>query len=387
MKKVAVLGISGSVGDSTLKVLRRFSKDFQLTAFSVHTNWKKAEELILEFKPELVCISSPNSESRSLGAKYKNTKIIYGEEGLSEIASHPSVDILVTAVVGSIGVVPTIEAIKCNKDIAIANKETLVTFGPVINHLLKTSKSKLLPVDSEHNALFQLLETKKPSEISAITLTASGGSFRDLPIEQLPHVTIAQALKHPTWTMGPKITVDSAGLVNKGLEVIEAHFLFGYSYDHIEVVIHPESIVHGLIETVDGAVLAYASHPDMIFPVAHSLFYPQEIPELLIELKPFSWKSLSFREPDQSRYPALKLAYEAGRTGYTAPAIFNAANEVAVDLFLREQISFIQIPDIISDAIHTMNISKSLDLENFMSADQAARRFVLEKYNKGVALC
>jgi 1-deoxy-D-xylulose-5-phosphate reductoisomerase len=387
MKKVAVLGISGSVGESTVKVLRRFPRDFQLTAFSVHKNWKKAEEYILEFNPDLVCISSPDLESRSLGSKYKNTKIVYGEEGLNEIATSSNVDILVTAVVGATGVIPTIEAIKSNKDIAIANKETLVTFGPVINHLLRTSKSKLLPVDSEHNALFQLLESKKSSEISTITLTASGGSFRDLPIDQLPHVTIAQALKHPTWTMGPKITVDSAGLVNKGLEVIEAHFLFGFSYDQIEVVIHPESIIHGLIETTDGAVLAYASHPDMIFPVAHSLFYPQVVPELLIERKPSSWKNLSFREPDHSRYPALNLAYEAGRTGYTAPAIFNAANEVAVELFLKEHISFIQIPDIISDAIHSIPISKSLDLENFMSADQAARRFVLEKYNKGVAIC
>jgi 1-deoxy-D-xylulose-5-phosphate reductoisomerase len=387
MKKIAVLGISGSVGDSTLKVIRKFPSNFKLVAFSVHKNWKKAEELIAEFKPELVCISSPDSESRTLGKNIHKTKIVYGEEGLNEIASLNSMDVLVTAVVGAAGILPTIEAIRNNKDIAIANKETLVTYGPIINYLLKFSNSKLIPVDSEHNALFQLLESKPKSSIRSITLTASGGSFRNLPLEQLSSVTVAQALNHPTWSMGPKITIDSAGLVNKGLEVIEAHYLFHFPYDQIEVVIHPESIVHGLIETIDGAVTCYASHPDMIYPVAHSLFYPEIVPELLIERKPFSWKTLNFQSPDLNRFPALGLAYSAGKAGGTRPAIFNGSNEIAVDLFLKEKISFIQIPEIIHEAMDHIPTIQSNELGDFREADQNARNFVLKKYNNGVAIC
>jgi 1-deoxy-D-xylulose-5-phosphate reductoisomerase len=385
MKNIAVLGISGSVGESTVKVLRQFSKNFRLTAFSVHSNWKRAEELIKEFKPDLVCISESQDGRKPLGDSIAGTRIVYGEEGMEEIASHPKVDCIVTAVVGAVGVKPTIVAIQAGKEIAIANKETLVTFGPLINHLLTSSPSKLIPVDSEHNALFQLLESKKKESIRSIILTASGGSFRNLPIEKLPYVTVEQALKHPTWTMGPKITVDSAGLVNKGLEVIEAHFLFGYSYDQISVVIHPQSIIHGLVENIDGAVEAYASHPDMIFPVAHSLFYPEYVPELLIERRPFSWKELSFLEPDDNRYPALALAYQAGRKGGTAPAIFNAANEMACSLFLEEKISFIDIPMLLAKALDQLTVDYPRDLEGYLYADKEARDFVSNHYQSSLS--
>ncbi|WCL48731.1 1-deoxy-D-xylulose-5-phosphate reductoisomerase [Leptospira sp. GIMC2001] len=387
MKNLTILGVSGSVGESTLKVLRQFPNHFRLTAISVHNNWKKAEEIIQEFQPSFVCFSNPTPEIRAFGATIGHTKILYGSEGLDEISSLPEVDIVVTAIVGAIGVAPTIAAIRAGKDIAIANKETLVTFGPLINDLLSKSKSRMVPVDSEHNALFQLIDRTPKENIRSLILTASGGSFRDLPIEKLPYVSVKEALNHPTWSMGPKITVDSAGLINKGLEVIEAHFLFGFSYDNIEVVIHPESIIHGLVENIDGAVIAYASQPDMIFPIAHSLFYPNPVPDLLIERKPYSWKSLNFRNPDPDRYPGLAIAYKAGRLGGTAPAIFNASNEVACELFLQEKIPFIAIPTIIQNALDSIPIEHPKDLDGYLDADLSARNFVRNHMIEGVLPC
>jgi len=387
MKKVCILGASGSVGDSTLRLIRKFPENFKLTAISVHSNWKKAEEIILEFQPELVCISNPNSEARSLGRSCRNTHILYGMEGLDEIASSDSVDIVVTAIVGSVGVRPTVAAIQANKDIAIANKETLVTFGPYINSILKNSGSRMIPVDSEHNALFQLLERKPRNSVKNLILTASGGAFRDYPLERLKDVTVSQALMHPTWSMGPKITVDSAGLINKGLEVIEAHFLFGFDYENIEVVIHPQSIVHGMIESLDGSITAYASYPDMIFPIAHALFYPDSVPDILVESKPASWKNLEFRSPDLKRYPGLELSYKAGKIGGTATAIFNASNEMACRLFLQEKISFTDIPEIIALTLDSLPVEYPSDLEGFIQADQSAREFVAVKYNRGAIVC
>jgi 1-deoxy-D-xylulose-5-phosphate reductoisomerase len=383
MNGVCVLGISGSVGQSTLKALRLFREDFSLVSFSVHSNLELAKSLIQEFQPEMVCITS-ESLVGALGDKIGNSRIVYGADGLDEIVSLIKVDTVVTAIVGAIGARPTIAAIKAKKKIAIANKETLVTFGPFINRLVAEYNVIMVPVDSEHNALFQLLEKEDRSNVRAITLTASGGSFRDLPIEELPNVSIKQALNHPTWTMGPKITVDSAGLVNKGLEVIEAHFLFGFSYDEIEVVIHPESLTHGIIETLDGACLQYTSHPDMIFPVAHALYYPSKTPKLLAERKPFSWKELHFRSPDPIRYPALNLAYQAGRAGGAAPAIFNASNEIAVELFLEERIPFVQIPRIIEESLNQIQNTNPMDWEGYLEKDKEARSFVRGKYSKGV---
>lgn len=382
MKRVGILGISGSVGESTLRVLRQFKNEFHLTAFSVHNNWKKAEELIYEFSPETVCISNPTSQAKALGTKINKTKIIYGEQGLEEIASYPGVDILLIAIVGSVGVKPAVQAIRNGKDLAIANKETLVTFGPFIQKLLQVSKSKIIPVDSEHNALFQILEGRNTESIQSIILTASGGALREYPIEKLKFVTVQEALKHPTWSMGPKITIDSAGLVNKGLEVMEAHFLFGMDYNKIHVVIHPQSIIHGMVEMVDGAIFAYASHPDMAFPIAHSLFYPKSIPGLIKESKPTSWKKLEFYEPDSSRYPALKLAYEAGRKGGTATAIFNAANEEACGLFLQEKIQFLEIPELIQKSLESIPTEYPNELEGYLYADQVARDFVRTHYLK-----
>lgn len=383
MNGVCVLGISGSVGQSTLKVLRQFQEDFKLVSFSVHSNLELAKTLMLEFQPEIVCLTAENLRG-TLGDRFGSTRIVYGEQGLDEIVTLSEVDTVVTAIVGAVGAKPTISAIKARKKIAIANKETLVTFGPLINMLVAEYDVTMVPVDSEHNALYQLLEREEKTNIRAITLTASGGSFRDLPLEELPHVSIKQALNHPTWSMGPKITVDSAGLVNKGLEVIEAHFLFGFSYDQIEVVIHPESLTHGIIETLDGACLQYTSQPDMIFPVAHALYYPKKTPRLLAERKPFTWKDMHFRNPDPFRYPALALAFHAGRTGGCAPAIFNAANEIAVALFLEERIPFIQIPKIIEESLNHIEITSPTDWEGYLEKDKEARAFVKQKFAKEV---
>ncbi|MCB1178879.1 MAG: 1-deoxy-D-xylulose-5-phosphate reductoisomerase, partial [Leptospiraceae bacterium] len=309
---------------------------------------------------------------------YKDTKIYYGQERLEEIVSNKEIDIVLTAIVGSVGILPTIAAIKNRKKIAIANKETLVTFGPYIRKLLENYKIQMVPVDSEHNALFQLLENKDFESIRAITLTASGGTFRDRDINSLSNVTVEETLNHPTWKMGPKITVDSAGLINKSLEVIEAHYLFNFPYDKIEVVIHPQSIVHGIVEYIDGATAMYASHPDMIYPIAHSLFYPEYTPKVLIDRKPHSYKNLEFWEPDNKRYPALQIAYECGRKGGTSPAIFNAANEAAVELFLSNKIQFMQIPEKIDLALQKIEIEYPEGLEGYLEADGKARNVVKE---------
>ncbi|MCC6275531.1 MAG: 1-deoxy-D-xylulose-5-phosphate reductoisomerase [Leptospiraceae bacterium] len=383
MQNVCLLGASGSVGESTLKVLRTFPEDFTLFSFSVNENLEKAKFIIEEFSPKYAVVASEKTDRSVLKNKFHSTEILYGMEGLLEIVRQSEVDTVVTAVVGVIGLFPTVEAIKSGKKIAIANKETLVTFGPYINDLVKKYNTSLIPVDSEHNALFQLLEGQERKNVRSVILTASGGSFRNLPVEKLKGVTIEETLNHPTWKMGPKITVDSAGLVNKGLEVIEAHFLFGFPYDNIEVVIHPESIVHGLIETVDGATISYSSEPDMIFPVAHSLFYPRKTSKLLKERKPFSWKSLNFLEPDIKRYPALGMAYNAGKMGGTAPGIFNAANEEAVAGFLSSRIGFTEIPEMIDTALNQIPIKNSIDLEGYLDADRSAREIVRDRIQKG----
>jgi 1-deoxy-D-xylulose-5-phosphate reductoisomerase len=376
MQRICLLGASGSVGESTLKVLRLFPESFQLYSFSVNSNLDKAKAIIEEFNPSYAVITSEEVDKSVMGSRYKNTRVLYGAGGMSEIVKMTPVHIVVTAVVGSLGVNPTIAAIEAKKKIAIANKETLVTFGPYINTLLEKYKVTLVPVDSEHNALFQLVESQKRENIASLTLTASGGSFRDLPLEKLKNVTVEEALNHPTWKMGPKITIDSAGLVNKGLEVIEAHFLFGFPYDKIEVVIHPESIVHGMIELIDGATLMYASHPDMIYPIAHSLFYPKLTPKVLIESKPPKWKKLNFWEPNAKRYPALALAFETGKKGGTAPALFNAANEEAVNLFLTHKIQFSEIPEKIDSVLQSIVVEYPEELEPFLEADRKAREFV-----------
>ncbi|TGK31082.1 1-deoxy-D-xylulose-5-phosphate reductoisomerase [Leptospira gomenensis] len=385
---VCLLGASGSVGESTLKVLRAFPEEFKLHSFSVHSNLDKALSIQKEFSPDFICVSDTNADKSVLGNKIGKTQILYGESGLSEIVRQPEVGIVITAIVGSVGLRPTIAAITAGKRLGIANKETLVTSGPLINSLIAKHKTTVVPVDSEHNALFQLLESVNKNALEKIILTASGGSFRDFSVEQLAHVTKEQALHHPTWNMGPKITVDSNGMINKGLEVIEAHFLFGVPYEKIGVVIHPQSVAHGIVELKDGASFVYASYPDMIFPIAHSLFYPEPVPKNLRSYSAKDWGKLEFREPDLVRFPGLKLAFEAGKAGGTAPCIFNAANEAAVDLFLKDRIRFAEIPDYISAALDEIPIESPSSLEGYEEADRIARETVRNfKIRKVVSSC
>lgn len=384
MKGICILGASGSVGETAIRVIKKFPATFSLISFSVNGNIKKAKELIDEFNPQVVCITSDEIDKSILGSRYKNTEIIYGKEGMTTIVELDSVNVVLTAIVGSIGIYPTIVAIKKGKILAIANKETLVTFGTYINSLIKKYKSRVIPVDSEHNALYQLLEGRSVDDIRSLTLTASGGALRDFPVSQLKNVSVEDALSHPTWKMGAKITIDSAGMINKGLEVIEAHFLFNVPYKKIEIVIHPESIIHGMIELKDGAFLAYASHPDMIFPVTHSFFFPERNTELLTENKPWRWQNLHFWRPESERYPALALAFQAGERGGTAPAIFNAANEIAVESFLQKEIGFMEIPEMIDYALQNIPITEPEGLEGFLVADEMARKMILEKIRKGL---
>lgn len=385
---VCLLGASGSVGESTLKVLRAYPEKFRLHSFSVHSNLEKAKEIQKEFSPDFICVSSNFADVRVLGNKLGKTQILYGESALCELVREPEVEIVITAVVGSVGLRPTIAAITSGKKLGIANKETLVTSGPLIQSLITKHNTKVVPVDSEHNALFQLLESLNPNSVEKIILTASGGAFRDLSVEQLSSVTKEQALHHPTWNMGPKITIDSNGMINKGLEVIEAHFLFGIPYDKIGVVIHPQSIAHGIVELKDGASFIYASYPDMIFPIAHSLFYPEPVPKVLRSYSAKDWEKLEFREPDLKRYPGLGLAFEAGRVGGTAPCIFNAANEVAVELFLKDEIRFIEIPNYIRETLDEIQVEFPSSLEEYEEADRIARETVRNlKARKVVSAC
>lgn len=385
---VCILGASGSVGESTVKVLRSFPEEFVLRSFSVHSNLEKARDLISEFQPAYVSVSSESADRSLLGTRIGKTEILYGKDSLSRLVEDPDTETVVTAVVGASGIRPTVAAIRAGKKIGIANKETLVSCGPYIQTLLRKHDSYLVPVDSEHNALYQLLSIMKRESVERIILTASGGPFRKLPVEDLPNVTIEQALKHPTWNMGPKITIDSAGMINKGLEVIEAHFLFGFSYDKIGVVIHPQSVAHGIVETKDGASFVYASYPDMIFPVAHSLFYPKPVPSELKGHPATSWGNLEFSEADSERYPGLGLAYEAGRAGGTAPSVFNAANEVAVDVFLKGGISFTEIPRLIRKVLDKIPNTEPNDLEGYEEADRKARELAFDfSKNKVVHLC
>ncbi|MBW0433953.1 1-deoxy-D-xylulose-5-phosphate reductoisomerase [Leptospira yasudae] len=385
---VCLLGASGSVGESTLKVLRAYPEEFRLHSFSVHSNLDKALSIQKEFSPEFICVSSETADKSVLGNKIGKTQILYGESALSEIVREPDVQIVITAIVGSVGLRPTIAAIVSGKRLGIANKETLVTSGPLINSLIAKHKTKVVPVDSEHNALFQLLESVNQNALEKIILTASGGSFRDMPIEELASVTKEQALHHPTWSMGPKITVDSNGMINKGLEVIEAHFLFGVPYEKIGVVIHPQSIAHGIIELRDGASFVYASYPDMIFPIAHSLFHPEPVPKVLRSHPAKDWGKLEFREPDLKRYPGLGLAFAAGKAGGTGPCIFNAANEAAVELFLKDEIRFVEIPDYIRAALDEIPIDFPEALEEYEEVDRIARETVRNlKARKAVSAC
>ncbi len=351
MKKIAILGSTGSIGTQTLEVVRE-QKDIQITALAAGANTALLEAQIREFHPSLAAVwDEENAKELRLRVEDTGTRIVSGMEGLLEAATEPQSEMLVTAIVGMLGIRPTIAAIKSRKAIALANKETLVTAGHIIMPLAEAYRVPILPVDSEHSAIFQALQGEGGSRIAKIILTASGGPFRGKTEEELRHVRVEDALKHPNWAMGRKITVDSATLVNKGLEVIEAKWLFGVEAEQIQVTVHPQSVIHSAVEWEDGAVLAQLGTPDMRLPIQYALYYPKRRPLNGERLDLFALKSLTFEPPDQKTFRGLSLAFEALERGGNVPTVFNAANEKAVALFLDRKIGFLQIPEIIEDCM------------------------------------
>ena len=382
MKAITLLGSTGSIGTQTLDIVSQYPEQFRLVGLAAGRNGAMLAQQIRQFRPQIAAICDPDQLSvvqEAIASLDYQPILLAGEDGITEVARYGDSEVVVTGIVGCAGLMPTIAAIQAGKDIALANKETLIAGGPVVLPLVKQHNVKLLPADSEHSAIFQCLQGVPEGGLRRILLTASGGSFRDLPVEELASVTVADALKHPNWTMGRKITIDSATLMNKGLEVIEAHYLFGVDYDHIEIVIHPQSIIHSLIELQDTSVLAQLGLPDMRLPLLYALSYPERIATDWQRLDLLKCGDLTFRAPDHHKYPCMQLAYAAGRAGGSMPAVLNAANEQAVDLFLREQIGFLDIPRLIEQVCdrHQSQNHSEPSLDDIIAADQWARAAVL----------
>ncbi len=377
MKKIALLGSSGSIGTNTLEVVRKNPHLFSVQALSCHSNVRLLAEQIKEFSPSVVCISDISKREEALSLLPPNVEILFGEEGLVQLARHAEYDVFVGAVVGFSGLAPTVEAIKRGKRIALANKETLVVAGELITELLKEYNAELIPVDSEHSALFQCLVGEDTSTVSKLILTASGGPFRGKTRDYLNKVTVAEALNHPTWKMGAKITIDSASLMNKGLEVIEAAWLFNLPASSIEVVVHPQSIIHSMVEFNDGSIKAQLSTPDMKLPIHYALTYPERTPANYVSTSFRAMQSLEFFEPDYNTFECLGIAFSVLEAGGVAPCIVNAANEVAVDRFLRGEIGFLSIPEIIKRSLDTIANLRNPDLETIFDCDNKTRKLAL----------
>lgn len=383
MKAITLLGSTGSIGTQTLDIVAEYPDRFRIVGLAAGSNIPLLAAQIRQFKPEIVALRDESKREELLAAIADVTPqpiLLTGADGVVEVARYGDSDVVVTGIVGCAGLLPTIAAIEAGKDIALANKETLIAGGPVVLPLLEKHNVRLLPADSEHSAIFQCLQGVPSGGLRRILLTASGGAFRDWPVEKLPEVTVADALKHPNWSMGKKITVDSATLMNKGLEVIEAHFLFGMDYDAIDIVIHPQSIIHSLIELQDTSVLAQLGWPDMRLPILYTLSYPERLYTAWEPLDLVKAGSLTFREPDHDKYPCMDLAYAAGRAGGSMPAVLNAANEQAVALFLEEKIGFLDIPRTIARTCdrHRADNCATPSLEDILEADRWARQCVVE---------
>ena len=406
MKAISVLGSTGSIGTQTLEIVEDFPEQFRVVALSAGRNLSLLVSQIQRHRPDVVALADPallaelKDRLMALPAETRPEplpQLVGGPEGLDIAASWDSADLVVTGIVGCAGLLPTLAAIRAGKDLAVANKETLIAAGPVVLPELKKSGSRLLPADSEHSAIFQCLQGTPWSDtarlstgvptpgLRRIQLTASGGAFRDWSASELEKATVADATSHPNWSMGKKITVDSASLMNKGLEVIEAHYLFGLDYDHIEIVIHPQSIIHSMVELADSSVLAQLGWPDMKLPILYCMSWPSRLETPWRRLDLTEVGQLSFRAPDPAKYPCMDLAYAAGRAGGTMPAVLNAANEEAVAQFLEEKIHFLDIPKMIEGACeqHKADLAFSPSLDDVLAVDQWARQAVREQVNRG----
>ncbi len=392
MKAITLLGSTGSIGTQTLDIVTQYPEQFRIVGLASGNNVEMLAAQIRQFRPDIAAICAEEKLSilkEAIKDLDPQPIILGGDAGVIEVARYGDAETVVTGIVGCAGLLPTIAAIKAGKDIALANKETLIAGGPVVLPLVEKHGVKLLPADSEHSAIFQCLQGVPKNGLRRILLTASGGAFRDWATEKLTEVTVADALKHPNWSMGRKITVDSATLMNKGLEVIEAHFLFGLDYDKIDIVIHPQSIIHSLIELQDTSVLAQLGWPDMRLPLLYALSWPERIYTDWKQLDLVKAGDLTFREPDHAKYPCMKLAYAAGRAGGSMPCVLNAANEQAVALFLSEKIRFLDIPRCIEWVCdrHQNNNHPNPSLEDIIAADQWARQEVLAASKSLVVSC
>jgi 1-deoxy-D-xylulose-5-phosphate reductoisomerase len=375
MKKIVLLGSTGSIGVNTLEVVKCFPDKFSIEALSVNSNIELLKEQIKLFSPKFVVVND-RLKAKELRSQISDVCIVLeGEEGLKEVSATCDYDIFVGAMVGFAGLAPTLEAIKRGKRIALANKETLVVAGEMVTRLIKEHNAELIPVDSEHSAIFQCLIGEKVSEVKKIILTASGGPFLHRSKDELHTVTIEDALNHPNWKMGSKITIDSATMMNKGLEVIEAYWLFGLSKNKFEVVIHPQSIIHSMVEFVDGSIKAQLSMPDMKLPIQYALAYPDRLPANHVQTKFHAIKNLTFFEPDFYKFECLKLAYDVMEVGGTAPCILNASNEVAVDKFLNGKIGFTKIPYIINKSLEKIENHKHPGIDQIFECDKETRLF------------
>ena len=377
MKNIVLLGSTGSIGTQTLDVVRSYKEDLHVVALAAGSSVEKMEQQIREFLPSYAVMWSEGA-AKDLKQRVSDlqVQVLTGMDGLLAISVLPEADVVLTAIVGMIGIRPTIAAIEAGKDIALANKETLVTAGHIIMPLAKKHGVKILPVDSEHSAIFQSLNGEPKDKIRQILLTASGGAFRGFTKEQLTNVKAADALKHPNWTMGRKITIDSATMVNKGLEVMEAGWLFHVPPEKITVVVQPQSIIHSMVEYVDGAVIAQLGVPDMKLPIQYALFYPDRRPMQENNIDFFKLGRITFEEPDMEVFTGLKLAYEAFRAGGSMPTVFNAANEKAVSLFLQDKIGFLDIPELIGACMQNHHVIADPTVEQILEAEAACYDYI-----------
>lgn len=377
MKNIVLLGSTGSIGTQTLDVVRSYKEDLHVVALAAGSSVEKMEQQIREFSPSYAVMWSEEA-AKDLKQRVSDlqVQVLTGMDGLLAVSVLPEADVVLTAIVGMIGIRPTIAAIEAGKDIALANKETLVTAGHIIMPLAKKHGVKILPVDSEHSAIFQSLNGEPKDKIRQILLTASGGPFRGFTKEQLTNVKAADALKHPNWTMGRKITIDSATMVNKGLEVMEAGWLFHVPPEKITVVVQPQSIIHSMVEYVDGAVIAQLGVPDMKLPIQYALFYPDRRPMQENNIDFFKLGRITFEEPDMEVFTGLKLAYEAFRAGGSMPTVFNAANEKAVSLFLQDKIGFLDIPELIGACMQNHHVTADPTVEQILEAEAACYDYI-----------
>lgn len=376
MKKISILGSTGSVGTQALEIIDLFPDRFEISGLSAGRNINLLKKQVDRYRPKVVAVENQELAGRlSKLLKNTGTEVLYGQEGYTELARLPEVDTVISSIVGSAGLSPTFAAVKAGKNICLANKESLVIAGELLTREAAASNSDILPIDSEHSAIFQALSGFDTSNVRRLIITASGGPFREKPKEQLSEVTVESALRHPTWKMGKKITIDSSTLINKGFELIEAMWLFGMPIESISVWIHPQSIVHSLVEYIDGSLISQLSLPDMKIPISYALSYPERLPIQKTSSKPADFTGLTFEEVDYDRFEALRLAIDAAKEGGSMPCVMNAANEIAVEAFLNERISYVKITEIIEKVMEIHDKKDILTVQDVLQSDQWARSY------------